>query len=1588
MLSAIVGGGVSRGQQLPTPEAASLLLAQELCIGLRSRRVTRMSVQSRPSQPQAVPPAHRLGERGRQLSTSEAASLLLAQELQSRRVTRMSVQSKPTAPEAAPQIRTHTLKSSGRTVRKLNYRKVANSGLVGSPDVGAKKRNARPKSKESATDGGGEGRLESRAEGEEKASVKLSREVGLVQRKRAGAVGKSHFVVRRSKPCSVMKPGSNQADSEVGPETWSSTITKIELKAELPEVHIWSSGDPAALAASLCSEDDSSCDTAPSVAGYEKAEDPTEMDNCERGDSATDVRQRETKCSYLLCSSVIQSARGDRLFSVLANEMCTENGASGDVSEKNKAIEVAKCEEKFPATTVKHVEVDMAKGLLVQGESTGEALVENELVVVPLPAAATEKLVEIELVKVPLEDVVTSDVPDQMPSDATATSHLLAENEVAVEDAATMGTLAENGLAEVTPDPASMELTTQHEVTSAMLLDVPTTNGVVEGALTEVLSNTTEAMETAAEGEVAAGVPLEDVITSETLAENQLATEVLAREDITIELESSEFLAEHKLTDVSTDTISSEGVTKAVPLGVATTKFTLPENGLHEVPPDPTMELFAESELPSEVPVERVMANVLLGENELADIPTDTLATMEVSSADELATEVPIEDVAADGALTENELAAIEVSTAGELAPEVGVTAGSPLAEKQLAGEALVEAVTTAKSVTFEVLADGELVDIPTDILVTELTAENETDEAKPLEVAKTKEMLAENGLFALSPDTIYKEMSAVNGPAQAVPSKGMTTSRVFSENEFSPGSLAPTEDETVREVPVEGVKISSILEENASVKPPPEKANMELAAEGEVMAAMANNNAEGEVTVARDAIREEHKGIVESKILTNGICSINTFRNKQTESLTSNGGIVCAYSESDAMCCEDNGHRPVESSNSELESVSVQFTNHVHVQFREQEASCVENKRDQMDMDRRTDMLGNFGMIALHEEAAICSTKRKALRSISRRKGFRLKMKKLNHVVLLSNFTPNFPKLEKFWLNRTSASLDCCSRESNCLISDKLHQMEEIKPKILPLLPLNDLACSKLPGEPVLLEHLSTIANGLGVFSKCVEMQQEFSRTSELIIAMGMCSRFQSQKFKDLQFCFNTERLSYWDTFCHLPTPSKEQSISVKPLARFYGKDQHWPLQSNCTQSVHFITPVFPVSPHLNLDSMLSSFADSDETFDQRSVSERRDLSIVPQHLSEDSWMVFHCQAGFGKTFWPPASPFRTGRCPCTRSKFGLHTVLALSSPACYRLWTRQRHFGRVPNAQQPYLTQFGEGLKKLIPPVPSDQSFWSLPYTRGGVVSWWSQYSPSTCVSTFNISPLNNCRRSSLGSSPSYFPSCLVAGNGTDLSEAKSLLLLQTNKKIDLQHLNFACIKEPYLALSDLPTSSAECTVTDGNFASASPIPSITYVETQLHSEQKEERAAPDKPVSKSKGSLRKVSQIRIRKTVPKQDTNLTPMGLPKPKRLKKKEFSLEEIYTNQNYKSPSAHSKYLETIFEEPVLKKGSFICTSLQKRKRLLEFQDYTLPRKRRAHAGVKVQSRTRGRKATTREGEIDSLLVQKLTELEAFLAGED
>uniref|UniRef100_A0A3P8RMS7 Tantalus-like domain-containing protein n=1 Tax=Amphiprion percula TaxID=161767 RepID=A0A3P8RMS7_AMPPE len=139
------------------------------------------------------------------------------------------------------------------------------------------------------------------------------------------------------------------------------------------------------------------------------------------------------------------------------------------------------------------------------------------------------------------------------------------------------------------------------------------------------------------------------------------------------------------------------------------------------------------------------------------------------------------------------------------------------------------------------------------------------------------------------------------------------------------------------------------------------------------------------------------------------------------------------------------------------------------------------------------------------------------------------------------------------------------------------------------------------------------------------------------------------------------------------------------------------------------------------------------------------------------------------------------------------------------------------------------------------------------------------------------------------------------------------------------------------------------------------------------------------------KRVSQIRIRRASPRE-TLLTPMGLPKVKRLKKKEFSLEEIYTNKNYRSPSPN-RSLETIFEEPREKDGALLLIGQQRRRRLLLFPDFTQPRKRKRPQGVglPVAMAPRKRAAARRhchgdtdDVDLDVMLVERLSALEDFL----
>ncbi|KAF5894738.1 CD2 antigen cytoplasmic tail-binding protein 2 [Clarias magur] len=167
-------------------------------------------------------------------------------------------------------------------------------------------------------------------------------------------------------------------------------------------------------------------------------------------------------------------------------------------------------------------------------------------------------------------------------------------------------------------------------------------------------------------------------------------------------------------------------------------------------------------------------------------------------------------------------------------------------------------------------------------------------------------------------------------------------------------------------------------------------------------------------------------------------------------------------------------------------------------------------------------------------------------------------------------------------------------------------------------------------------------------------------------------------------------------------------------------------------------------------------------------------------------------------------------------------------------------------------------------------------------------------------------------------------------------------------------------------------------------------------------EERALSDSEIKTDSKQLerRKVSSIRIRKTLPKPQYNLTPMGLPKAVRVKKKVFSVEEIYTNKNFSKPPEGR--LETVFEAPLSRRdGSQSLIGPKRLKRFIEFPELGVARKpkrplvsgagwggaQRKAAGNPGTGRTRRGRDGDAPKDLDSLLCSKLNELDVWMERE-
>ncbi|XP_066546027.1 uncharacterized protein LOC136713039 [Amia ocellicauda] len=420
----------------------------------------------------------------------------------------------------------------------------------------------------------------------------------------------------------------------------------------------------------------------------------------------------------------------------------------------------------------------------------------------------------------------------------------------------------------------------------------------------------------------------------------------------------------------------------------------------------------------------------------------------------------------------------------------------------------------------------------------------------------------------------------------------------------------------------------------------------------------------------------------------------------------------------------------------------------------------------------------------------------------------------------------------------------------------------------------------------------------------------------------------------------------------------------------------------------------------------------------DQACCSNNRCSSRCGSGRIDSSRHANHTLFDFSKC-WPPkwTTHPSSSSSHSSSSWLGLQTFLALSSPCWYRLLTRHRGLGST--CQEAHRLSGALSTPLALPPPPQDRDnlLPSLHYALAPILaSWAAQCPPRHCLADSTVicsmetdhsyarQPSQVTRQAGAESAASRVTvlDCVSSLSPCVLSVPPSPLLspLHLVEPLPLPSSS----SSSSLAPPSPERQGAEGWGTEQNTVDLSALPAPPhgnatekYPPTHSHASSREGCVYEKRQGLRSK----RVSQIRIRKTVPKQDNNLTPMGLPRPKRLKKKEFSLEEIYTNKNYRSPPSNSS-LETIFEEPRERNGSLLCISQQKRKRVLDFPDFTLPRKRRARAGSgsnggggtgnssgtgsRVRGgRGRGRRARESDAELDVRLVERLSELEDFFA---
>lgn len=300
----------------------------------------------------------------------------------------------------------------------------------------------------------------------------------------------------------------------------------------------------------------------------------------------------------------------------------------------------------------------------------------------------------------------------------------------------------------------------------------------------------------------------------------------------------------------------------------------------------------------------------------------------------------------------------------------------------------------------------------------------------------------------------------------------------------------------------------------------------------------------------------------------------------------------------------------------------------------------------------------------------------------------------------------------------------------------------------------LSSLKFRKCTKEPALLSKLSAIASKLLVPATSIHTLESLPYSSEILPVAARYSQRRSKNLLEAFSCINRNLHSRWaDSWC-------TKMFSFQSLALYsVGSTKIPSLESSNNSPSSFLnTPVFPISFHIKLDS--SPVTDLTRTTSQHSVHHRLVLEEMPAPpskwtfllsqscsdataIKEDSSQDHELHAPLSVTtpevvaLHPDhrrnAIAKRTGSC----SMLGLHTVLALSSPGCYRIWTRRRNLtSHIPTIQRLFISQFNQGLKGAS--NVSDDLVSSLPYSLGRALSIWSQHGPSARPS--EITPLHS--------------------------------------------------------------------------------------------------------------------------------------------------------------------------------------------------------------------------------------------------------